>query len=425
MPLRTDLLRVIDTVSEAFGVLDRPLSAEGIVSSACRHAGHADFGDMSFMDPLRRFLAACNSEAELSLLGRIATRWDVERFLSNLLRFHLEELRTPAILERPVTRPIFIAGLPRSGTTFLHRLLMQDPANRAPLVWETIYPYPTRHSTRSSADDRVERVTRQLRTFEWVAPEFRALHPLEADSPQECSEITAHVFRSLRFDSNYHVPSYRDWLDATGHLEAYQFHKRFLQHLQHQGRPRGPHGADQRWVLKCPDHVFCLDAIRAVYPDARMVFVHRDPLKVLLSVTRLTEVLRAPFSRRIDRAGIGRQEIRRYEQAAALMIEASRRDQFAEPILHIRHTDLIADPINTVASVYRHFGLAWTPDLAASIGAYTAGHPNGGYGQHAYRVEDHGLDPASERERFTGYMACFDISEELGASNPHRELLTT
>jgi hypothetical protein len=191
MPLRTGLLRVIDTVSEAFGVLDRPLSAERLVASACRHAGYADFGDMSFMDPLRRFLAACDNEAELSLLGRIATRWDVERFLSNLLRFQSEEARAPAILEGPVTRPIFIAGLPRSGTTFLHRLLMQDPAaNRAPLVWETIYPYADRHNRRSSVDDRVERVTRQLRTFERLAPEFRALHPLEANSSQECSEIT-------------------------------------------------------------------------------------------------------------------------------------------------------------------------------------------------------------------------------------------
>jgi hypothetical protein len=106
------------------------------------------------------------------------------------------------------------------------------------------------------------------------------------------------------------------------------------------------------------------------------------------------------------------------------MIEASRRDEFTEPILHIHHTDLIADPTGTVASVYRHFGLAWTPDLAARIGAYTAEHPNGGYGQHAYRFDDHGLDPTSERERFADYVAWFDISEEMAAEGPHRELLT-
>src|SRR5208282_5355731 len=103
---------------------------------------------------------------------------------------------------------------------------------------------------------------------------------IDANSPQECSEITAHLFSSLRFDTNYFVPSYRHWMDSTGHLAAYQFHRRFLQHLQHQA------GGGGRWVLKCPDHVFALTAIRAVYPDARMVFVHRDPVRVLLSVTR-------------------------------------------------------------------------------------------------------------------------------------------
>ena len=138
-----------------------------------------------------------------------------------------------------------------------------------------------------------------MRAFERLAPEFRGLHPLDATSPQECSEITAHVFRSLRFDTTYRIPTYRHWLDQASHVPAYRFHRRFLQHLQHQA-PGG------RWVVKCPEHLFALDAIRAVYPDARLVFVHRDPVKVLLSVAKLTEVLRRPFTRRLDRREIGR-----------------------------------------------------------------------------------------------------------------------
>src|SRR5262249_38317778 len=151
---------------------------------------------------------------------------------------------------------------------FLHRLMMADPENRAPLVWETISPW----RSGTGRDRRIARVARQLKMFEFLAPEFRALHPLDATSPQECSEITAHVFRSFRFDTNYHVPSYRHWLDADGqrHLPAYQFHRRFLRHLQYQD------GTARRWVLKCPEHVFALRAIRTVYPDARLIFVHRD-----------------------------------------------------------------------------------------------------------------------------------------------------
>ena len=110
----------------------------------------------------------------------------------------------PGILRQPIQRPIFITGLPRSGTTFLHRLLMEDPDNRAPRVWQTIYPYPL--DVRGGEDARPARVARQLRAFERLAPEFRGLHPLDATSPQECSEITAHVFQSLRFDTNYNIP---------------------------------------------------------------------------------------------------------------------------------------------------------------------------------------------------------------------------
>ena len=167
-------------------------------------------------------------------------------------------------------------------------------------------------------DARPARVARQLRAFERLAPEFRALHPLDATSPQECSEITAHVFRSLRFDTTYRIPSYRHWLDQAGHLPAYRFHRRFLQHLQHQA-PGG------RWVVKCPDHLFALDAIRAVYPDARLVFVHRDPVKVLLSVAKLTEVVRRPFTRRLDPHEIGRQESARWLDGTQRMIAGRRR----------------------------------------------------------------------------------------------------
>ena len=192
--------------------------------------------------------------------------------------------RTPSINDETIRQPIFITGLPRSGTTFLHRLMLTDPGNRAPTVWETIYPSPIA----GSREQRIAKVARQLRAFDWLAPAFRALHPLEATSPQECSEITAHVFRSLRFDTTHHIPSYRNWLDAEvlRHLPAYRFHKRFLQYLQHQD------GVACRWVVKCPEHLFALQSIRAVYPDARVVFVHRDPVKVLLSQSRLTEVLR-------------------------------------------------------------------------------------------------------------------------------------
>ncbi len=361
---------------------------------------------MGFIDPLRRLLAACSApEADLSLIGRLATKWDVVRFLSNLLRFRAEEARRPEIAAQRIERPIFITGLPRSGTTFLHRLMMHDPVNRAPLVWETISPWPTG----PGRDRRASRVASQLRMFEWLAPEFRALHPLEATSPQECSEITAHVFRSLRFDTNYYVPSYRSWLDADvrRHLPAYQFHRRFLSHLQYQDRKVG------RWVLKCPEHVFALRAIRTVYPDARLIFVHRDPVKVLLSVAHLTEVLRRPFTRDLDPKQIGRDESARWLAGAERMIETGDDAGLPEPVCHVHHMDLISDPVATVENVYRHFGLSLPEPAAKAIEGYVLERPNGGYGPRDYAFADHGLDETIERARFRPYMVRFGIAAEV------------
>ena len=409
MSVTANALRAADSIADMAGLLRRPLRPDDLIARARKQTGLVDFGQASFAGPLRRLLAACAApEADLSLVGRMATRWDVTRFLSNLLRFQAEEARRPEIAGQRIERPIFITGLPRSGTTFLHRLMMTDPVNRAPLVWETIFPW---HSG-SGPDRRAARVAGQLRAFERLAPEFRALHPLEATSPQECSEITAHVFRSLRFDTNYHVPSYRAWLDADAdrHLPGYEFHHRFLRHLQYQDGTR-PGGA-RRWVLKCPEHVFALRAIRAVYPDARLVFVHRDPVKVLLSVARLTEVLRRPFARHVDPKLIGRDESARWRAGAERMMETGGDAGLTEPVCHVHHMDLISDPAATVEGVYRHFGLDMPASVTASIEAYAASKPKGGYGPRNYAFEDHGLDEAAERERFRPYMLRFGIAAE-------------
>src|SRR3954463_9588629 len=145
------------------GILRRPLGAEDLMAGAQRATGLSDFGDTGFIEPLRHLLGACMaSEADLSLIGHLATKWDVTRFLANLLRFQAEETRRPDIAAQRIERPIFITGLPRSGTTFLHRLMMTDTDNRAPLVWETIFPWPDR----KGSDRRIARVARQLKIFE-------------------------------------------------------------------------------------------------------------------------------------------------------------------------------------------------------------------------------------------------------------------
>ena len=404
MTIATATLRFSDAVAGYFGLLDRPFDADGLIRMAREKTGLRDFGNTSFIGPLCRLLESCQSESALSLVGRSATKWDVLRFLSNLLMLQDAFVRCPAIAEQPIRQPIFITGLPRSGTTFLHRLMLLDEANRGPLVWETIYPSPAS----GPREQRIARVAKQLKAFDWLAPAFQALHPLEATSPQECSEIAAHVFRSLRFDTTYHIPSYRDWLDAdvVNNLPAYRFHKRFLQYLQHQD------GIAKQWVLKCPEHLFALKVIRLVYPDARIVFVHRDPVKVLLSQSQLTEVLRRPFTRQLDPRALGPHESRRWLDGTQRMMAVGDDAGFPDAVCHVHHMDLISDPVATVDGVYRHFGMSLSPQSTAAIETFVAAKPNGGYGDHTYRFEDHGLNEKAERLKFRPYMVRFGVVTE-------------
>lgn len=403
------VLRGIDRTADTLGLFHQPLRPQALIALAQRRTGATDFGDWDFQEPLAVLLKAYEEESRLTAFGRLAVRWDMVRFLSNLLTLRAEEQNDPTILDEQIRQPIFVLGLPRSGTTFLHNLLAQDPANLAPRAWEAIYPYPFTGHAPPKPDPRPRMVARQFAGFLRIAPELPSLHPLEADAAQECIEITGQVMRSLRFDTTHYVPTYEQWLDRAGHREAYRFHKRFLQHLQHQNR-------DGRWVLKSPDHIFALDALNEVYPDARFVLVHRDPLEVLSSVARLTEILREPFTRRVDRLQIGRQVSNRWAQGARLLIEASAQLRAsAERIVQVRYRGLVGDPLATVKTIYSHFGLILSLQAEKQVRRFITRRPKGGYGQNAYHLEDYGLNPEAERRRYRDYMSYFRIGSEAVA----------
>jgi hypothetical protein len=394
LPAPDHLLRTLDQFAGRIGFGNAPLDPDSLLRASLRRCGRREFRDTSFVSALRLLLECCEEEADLSLFGRYAAKWDALRCLSNLLRFEVEEETDPDILGEEIERPIFVTGLPRSGTSLLHSLLTVDSSLRVPRCWQTISPYPNR-----SRDRRRRHVERQLRIFQWLAPEMAALHPLSAESPQECTEITAQVFQSLRYEMTYRVPSYQSWIDAAGHIPAYRFHKRFLQHLQHQER-------GGRWVLKCPDHVHALNAIERIYPDCGIVFVHRDPLRVIASAAKLTEVVRRPFTRHIDKKEIGRQVLARLVEGAETMIERSKTDG---RIFHLRYTDFARDPMKEIVSLYRHFHLSLSDAARSSMREYLAVAPAA---NHQYSLEDFGFEPGPLRDRFESYMDHFDVQRE-------------
>lgn len=382
--------------------LRHPLRADELLESALRRAKRRDFADRSFIRPLEHLLAACNEEADLSALGSRALRIDVLRCLRNLLQFDAIEADNPSVLSRPIHAPVFITGMPRAGTTFLHRLILQDPGTIAPRLFQLVYPYASRTGHLGAAL-RKQWVSLQLALFRVMAPELNALHPVTVDAPEECTDITAHVFQSLRFESTYRVPSYSGWLERSGLLEGYRFHRRFLQHLDSQLPGR-------RWILKSPDHLFALGDVRKVYPDAQLVFVHRDPVRVLASVARLTEVLRQPFARSVDRVEIGRQVSASWIDGAQRMSGLSS----SGGVLHLHYRQIVSNPLDAVRAVYRHSGLVLTAAAEAHMRSWLRTAVNVRRPWRDYQLAEFGLDADLLRERFARYTDTFGIEIESG-----------
>jgi hypothetical protein len=347
---------------------------------------------------LEALTTALAADSELSLFGQLSLRWDAIRLLRNAQAVERAHDANPALAATPVTAPIFILGLPRSGTTFLHSLLGQDSESLVPRAWQTIYPAPRPADFRADSDRRVRSVDRQFQLFGDLAPGFAELHPITGDSPQECSEITAHVFQSLRFDTTFRVPRYLAWLEARGHGDAFAFHRRFLQFLQD--------GVASRWVLKCPDHTFCLDDILATYPDARFVVVHRDPVEVLGSNARLTAVLRTPFLRHVELAEIGAHEAARWTEGANRLLDFDRRpDVPADRKIHVHYRDVTGAPVETVRRIYERFGLALRPQAQEAMQRLLSAKPRGGYAKHApYSLEPFRINLPALRQGFAPYV---------------------
>jgi hypothetical protein len=194
------------------------------------------------------------------------------------------------------------------------------------------------------------------------------------------------------------VPDYLAWMEAHGHLEAFAFHRRFLQYLQN--------GTPERWVLKCPDHTFSLDAILRTYPDARFIIVHRDPMTVLASLARLTQVLRKPFLKNIDPAEIGAQEAARWTHGANLLVEFDRRAGLpAERKIHLHYDALTRDPLTAVSRIYQRFGLDLSPAARAAMSRQLTARPGGGYAKHPpYTLEAFKINAATLQAQFAPYV---------------------
>jgi hypothetical protein len=402
-------LRVFNTVGGALRSAGLPLVSldeEALFERARRATGLSDFGDAWFRVPLRILLDAFDTEAELTVLGRVIARSDITRLLQNRLYMVDAHRRHPEIAAAPMRAPLFIVGLPRTGTSILHELMAQDPANRVPMTWEVMHVWPPPERATYESDPRIAAVENHLAGVDRLIPGFKSMHPMGAQLPQECVALTAHDFASMVFSTTHTVPSYDAWLDRADLRPVYASHRRQLQYLQW----RCP---AQQWVLKSPGHLWALDALLAEYPDARIVQTHRDPLKVIASLASLVPYLRGMASDRIDRRAIGREWTARL--AAGLQNASEVRDRQLTDrtrVFDMHFREFIRDEIGMVRRIYDHFGMALSPEAEQRMRRFLAANPKDKHGAHRYRLGDAGLDAATERERYRSYQERFGIESE-------------
>jgi Sulfotransferase family len=405
---RPEWVRALNTLGDPSWIR---LDEGALLDEAVRNTGLSDFGGDSFRRPLRIFLDSLAQEAQLNFVGRVLARSDILNLLENRLRMTETRQRNPEIDAVQVTRPIFITGLPRSGTSILHELLAQDPANRVPLAWEVRSPCPPPESATYETDPRIEQADLEIRFWNHVVPEYPTMHELGAKIPVECIMLTMHEFLSDQLSGTHQVPTYAAWLARTDMRPAYAYHRQMLQLLQWRA-PR------QRWVLKAPSHMATLDALLAVYPDARIIQTHRDPLKVMGSVA---SILYATAWVRSD--GLDAEQVLQWfgGESCSFLLENAMRVRNsgivdAQQFFDVRYQDLTQDPFGTIRGIYEHFGVPYSAEAEARMRAYLAAKPKDKHGAHQYAFEDTGFDLETERRRFAAYQERYRVPSEVLAA---------
>ncbi|MEM9173768.1 MAG: sulfotransferase [Myxococcota bacterium] len=382
------------------------LDRESLMQAAREAAGLDDFGPDDFEEGLAVLLEAYAKDAHLTELGRELAHNEIVGDLVGRLQVVEQLKQRPEILETKVERPVFILGLPRSGTTTIHHLLQQDPDSQVLEYWLGVVPKSRPPREGWDADADFQRVAEVLRLTYEADPDLRALHDVSAEGAGECRFVFRHLFKDDSYDHTSYLPSYRAWFDQQPMDDVYRWYHDVLKLIQHPG------SEGKRWILKYPPHLRCLKELFREFPDACVIHTHRDPAKVIPSYASLLTHFSAVYEEEVDPNQIGELSARLWQERIAQGVRdraaLDRESQFVD--LHFR--DVLADPVGSIERAFAALDLPLSEAAVEQMAAWQANHQPERHGVHQYSAETYGLDAAALSETFRDYRDQYGIPAE-------------
>ena len=402
-PLAVSIFNRAGRLARRLGLGD-DLDGGRMVDAARRKTGLTDFGDEWFLEPLEELVRSINDEARLTPLGARIQRSRIVSALSTRLRVgHLLQ-EHPEIPDIHLGKMIVIAGLQRTATTTLHRLIAADPRVRALRSWEALNPVPLPGETKGSHRRRLRHAKTAARAIGYLAPDFMAIHPIAPDAPEEDIFLLDLSFMSQTPEAAMHVPGYSRWLEDQDHTRCYEYMLTLLKIL-HWQRP------GDAWVLKTPHHMEYLDILLHVFPDVTIVQTHRDPKKSIPSFLSMVAHGRGILSDHVDPEEIGshwmRKTLRLMERSMAVRSIAG-----DVAFVDVSYYDLVADPVGELRRVYGAAGIDFTAEAEAAALAVARRDTKDRYGRHVYSPDSFGLDDESIDEATEFYRRACRIPHE-------------
>jgi hypothetical protein len=384
-----------DSQSEAFD-----LSESALLAEARAKTGLSDFGGEDFREGLRALLAMYYSTARLTPRGRKVTRRRILELLTNRLYIQATLTKHPEIKDRPIRRPMYLTGLPRTGTSALFNLLAIDEASRPLLYWEGCYPYPIEGALPEEPDPRLVALRQSLERMRQKDPEFAKIHEVTADGPEECVQLLAHTLGGVQLGIEPLISPYREWFEKQDLRAPYAYYADLLRMLDWQ-RP------GERWLLKSPAHLWALDVLVGMFPDACIIQTHRDPAQIIGSYCSMVAMLMRGRDAALP-SEIGPAVLESLARSVERGMVA--RDKLDPArFVDVSYRQFVKDPLAVAERVYAFFHLEWTPRTQDAMRKHIAEHPQNKHGAHKYTLADYGLDRETVNRRFAAYIERFEV----------------